>query len=267
MKTKIILLCTLCILAVCSNALGLGGGAVTPGYNDSADTAALAAEMEAMRQAALLKQEQQQFINDFIPRHPWRVLNGITNYVKLQGVEFCGKVVDITPNGVRIEGQYGTLCSTGYYPADYSYNDFFVANYPFEVVDGQIISSEEHLMAWYVGTYTYTTVNGSSRTIRKLDYGIPCGPAPEFVQEQIEAARAKAILDKEKWEQGQINAVKWLQSQATNGDAGAQCSLGGHYLNGQGCETNREQAIFWLQKSAAQGDIEASNKLASLQKR
>jgi TPR repeat protein len=35
-------------------------------------------------------------------------------------------------------------------------------------------------------------------------------------------------------------------------------------LNGQGCETNKEQAIFWLQKSTAQGYMEASNKLSAL---
>jgi hypothetical protein len=228
--------------------------------------------MDSLRQSAIQEQQQQQFLYDFIPRDPWRVLNGTTNYVKLQGVEFCGKVVDITPNGVRIEGEFGDLCKT-YYPAEgfsdvynHDFQDFFVARFPFEVVNGQIISSDEHLMAWYVGAYTYTTVSGGSRTIRKLDYGIPCGPAPEFVQQQIEAAKAKAEKDKQKAIQLQINAVCWLLSQATNGDASAQCSLGIHYLNGQGCETNREQAIYWLQKSAAQGNIEASNKLASLPK-
>jgi hypothetical protein len=62
----------------------------------------------------------------------------------------------------------------------------------------------------------------------------------------------------------QSNVIRWLQPQATNGDASAQCDLGEHYLNGQGCVTNREQAIYWLQKSAAQGYLEASNKLVKL---
>jgi TPR repeat protein len=121
-------------------------------------------------------------------------------------------------------------------------------------------------MAWHVGTYTYSTVNGGSRTIHKLDYGIPCDPPPELIQKQIEAAKAKAILDKKRAEQAQVNAVKWLQPQATNGSAYAQYSLGLHYLSGQGCETNREQAIYWLQKAATQGDLEASNALIRLQK-
>jgi S1-C subfamily serine protease len=89
---------------------------------------------------------------------------------------------------------------------------------------------------------------------------------PEQIKAAQDAAQARAIADKERSMQGQINAVRWLQPQATNGDASAQCSLGFHYLNGQGCETNREQAIYWLQKAAEQGNLEASNKLVSLQK-
>jgi TPR repeat protein len=53
----------------------------------------------------------------------------------------------------------------------------------------------------------------------------------------------------------------WLQSEATNGSVSAQCSLGLHYLNGQGCETNKELAVYWLTQAANQGEIEASNKL------
>lgn len=65
-----------------------------------------------------------------------------------------------------------------------------------------------------------------------------------------EAVTARAIADKKRAEQGQVAAVKWLQPQATNGDTSAQCSLGIHYLNGQGCETNRELGIYWLKEQA-----------------
>jgi hypothetical protein len=205
--------------------------------------------------------------NKFVPRDPWRASDGATNYVKIHGVEFYGKIVDITSGGVIINGSYGRLYGdpypTPYAPSLFDYNDFFVAHFPFDVVNDQVIPEDEHLMAWYVGTYTYTTVSGGSRTIKKLDYGVPCEP-PAPTKEQIEAAKAKAILGKKQVEEGQINAVKWLQSQATNGDAGAQFSLGIHYLNGKGCETNRELAVYWLKESAAQGNIEASNKLSTL---
>lgn len=262
-KTKIILVCTLCIFKFSFNAAGLGGGylIVSPNYGPE-----VAAENAAWLAAARDEEQQKLIRQAFVPHDPWRVFYGITNYVKLRGVEFSGKVMDITSGGVRIQGEFGTLFGTDYSPdSEQNYDDFFIAHYPYDVVNGQVIPSSYHLMAWYVGTYTYTTVNGGSRTIRKLDYGIPSDPAPEFIQQQIDAAKAKAILDKQKYEQGQINAVRWLQSQATNGVAYAQCSLGEHYLNGQGCETNRDQAIYWLQKSASQGYIEASNKLATLQ--
>lgn len=80
------------------------------------------------------------------------------------------------------------------------------------------------------------------------------------------AANAAIEAQKKKTFELEKHTVEWLLSQATNGSASAQCSLGIHYLNGQGCEINREQAIFWLQKAAEQGDFEASNKLASLKK-
>jgi hypothetical protein len=99
------------------------------------------------------------------------------------------------------------------------------------------------------------------------DYGKPYVPpplTPEQIQAAQKAANARAIANKKIAEQGQVNAVRWLQPQATNGNASAQCRLGLHYLNGQGCETNREQAIYWLKKAADQGDTEASNTLTRL---
>jgi len=221
-------------------------------------------EQEAASRQRSAAIAQAKAMNDFIPRDPWRAMSGKTNYIKADGVEFCGKVMDVTKDGVRIEGAYGDLFGTSYIPSMYSYDDFFVANFPFEVVNDQVIPQSEHLMAWYVGTYTYSTVNGSSRTIKKLNYGIPCDPPAELIKQQQEAAAARALAEKKKADQGQVNAVHWLQTQATNGSASAQCSLGIHYLNGQGCETNREQAIYWLKKAAEQGDTEASQKLAGL---
>jgi hypothetical protein len=211
--------------------------------------------------AALKLQKE---IQDFVPDNPWRSINEQTNYIKINGVEFCGKVVDVMKDGVRVEGKWGDLFTTSYLPEMYDYKDFFVANYPFDVVNDHVIEASEHQMAWYVGTYTYSTINGGSRTIEKLDYGIPCDPPPELIQQQMAIAKAKAIEDKKRADEGQIKAVAWLQSQATNGIPSAQCSLGEHYLIGQGCETNREQAIYWLTQSANQGYLEASNKLASL---
>lgn len=88
-------------------------------------------------------------------------------------------------------------------------------------------------------------------------------------EEAAAAAAARKIVaqrEQQKNYLAQSNAVRWLQPQASNGSASAQCSLGLHYLNGQGCDVDQEQAIYWLQKAAAQGDVEASNKLVSLKK-
>ena len=232
------------------------------------NTGASVAETEAAQKAAAFQSER---LRSFVPRDPWRVINGETNYVKLTGREFCGKVVDVSSDGIRIEGEFGDVFSH-YYPAsgfsdtslaEHGYSDFWVANFPFEVVSGQIISSDEHLMAWAVGTYSYNTVQGGSRTIKKLDYGVPCAPPPPSPQ-QIAAIKAKQELDRKRAAQGQVKAREWLLTQATNGSASAQCSLGLHYLTGEGGEVNRDLAIYWLKKASDQGDREASNKLVSL---
>lgn len=79
-----------------------------------------------------------------------------------------------------------------------------------------------------------------------------------------EAARITALRDRQRALINETNAVRWLQTQVTNGSASAQYSLGLHYLNGRGCATNRDQAIYWITQAANQGDTEASNKLTSL---
>lgn len=142
---------------------------------------------------------------------------------------------------------------------------FFVAGFPYQVAENESIngySAKEN------GVYTYSTTIGGTSTIRKLDYGIPCAVPVELVEKAIQTAKAqadaKAAAIKRQKEESDKNAVKWLLTQVTNGDASAQCDLGERYLNGQGVETNRETAIYWLTQAANQGDTEASNKLSQL---
>lgn len=192
----------------------------------------------------------------FVPKDPWRAINGHTNYVKLDGVEFSGQVVDVTSGGIRIDGVWGTLGLPGHR------EDFLVVNFPYEVVNDETIQMSEHLMAWYVGTYAYETVNGASRTIHKLDYGVPCGPNPDQI-----AALQKEMQEKaEVQHQAELKKLETLKEGATNGDSAMQYSLGVHYLYGVGgCETNKDAAIFWLSKSAAQGNMDASNDLGAIE--
>jgi hypothetical protein len=203
----------------------------------------------------------------FIPLDPWRAIGGQTNYVKLDGVEFCGKILNVTREGVIIEGEWGAL-GTVYYPRngwfDYTqepeYNDFFVANFPYQTAVGNIIPSDKHLMAWSAGDYTYQT-GDASRTIRKLDYGVPCGPDPVLL-----AARQKQLQEaEEKRRERDLRRIRELEHDAKNGDSSAQYSLAIHYLHGIGCETNEVQGIYWLIKATAQGNMDASNDLQEIE--
>ncbi len=173
------------------------------------------------------------------------------------------RVSDVMNDGLLVQKR--SRLKGGY---DYELGDpFFLTNYPGfkELTDNQDIQ----FLALRTGSYQYTDTTGAVRTVPCYDYGTPYVPpalTPEQIKAAQEAANARAIADKKKAYQAQANAVRWLQPQATNGDASAQCRLGLHYLNGQGCETNREQAIYWLQKSSDQGSTEASNILATLKR-
>ena len=200
----------------------------------------------------------------FVPLDPWRAIGGQTNYVKLDGVQFCGKIVDVTPHGIRIEGEWGQL-GTVYYPVNGwgdnpdqpEYADYFVTNYPYKATTGGIISSAKRLMAWYAGTCTYNTANGGSRTIGMLDYRIPCGPDPVWLAVEQKQTQDAA----EKRRESDLRKIELLERDATNGDSSAQYSLGFHYLHGIGCETNQVTGIYWLLQAAAQGNMSASNDL------
>ncbi len=129
----------------------------------------------------------------------------------------------------------------------------FINNYSSGAIDQEI-----SIRAIKTGTIKIT-----GQVLEEWDAGKPYVPPPP-TPEQLAAIKLKQELDKKRAMEGQTNAVHWLQSQATNGDVSAQCSLAEHYLNGQGCETNRDLAIQWLQKAADAGSMEASNKLSQL---
>ncbi len=196
----------------------------------------------------------------------FRVVHGITNYIYDGNWNYVGgKVLQTLPDGVLVK------------PTDPDATDVFVDGYPFQTVDDQVFAG---CMAMEDGVYTFTAVSGGRRTVKKLSFGVTVTPSPELLEKEINItkyeiqnhplilkAKADAVArqkSKEKNYQAQANAIRFLQPQATNGDASAQCELGLHYLNGQGCETNQEQGIYWLQKAAAQGDLRASKKLEQL---
>jgi hypothetical protein len=206
---------------------------------------------------------------NFIPKDPWREIGGQTNLAKGDGwVQFGGKIIEVQPTGIRVNGEHGKPPLA--FSPDGSYEPveiFFVENYPYQCAEGENLVSAQHLTAKESGVYTYPTAIGGTSTIRKLDYGVPCGVPAWFIEQQkkqADATQAAIEAQKKKAFESQKRAVEWLLSQATNGSASAQCSLGFHYLNGQGVETNKETAVYWLTKAANQGDMEASNKLSQL---
>jgi TPR repeat protein len=108
------------------------------------------------------------------------------------------------------------------------------------------------------GSNSATTDSASGETVGVYDMGVPWNPPPHIVTPEEIKIKAKKRAEQEK------KAVQWLLSQATNGSASVQCSLGLRYLKGQGVETNEALGRMWLEKATAQGDTEASNKLAEL---
>jgi len=196
------------------------------------------------------------------------VIEGVTNCIwDISGIS--GRVLEVTDDGILLNR--------------FSQNNVLLTNYSKVVVDNQHINC----FAKNVGVYSYQSVSGGISTIPKYDCGKPVLPSQEFLEQAINlvrtaiatnpfAIRNQSIVEKqEKAKQkardenykAQANAIHVLEPEATNGDASAQCELGMHYLNGQGCETNQEQGIYWLQKAAAQGDLRASKKLEQLKER
>jgi hypothetical protein len=171
-----------------------------------------------------------------------------------------GKVYDMRQSGEMKDGdvQYANDVVV---VITYGLSDIAIKNY-----DGKDATAGRHISccAIRVGTYDWNGV-----PLELWDCGTPYVPKPQ-TPEQIAAAKeaAKIASDRahQKYLTGETNTVRFLISEVTNGDASAQCDLADHYLNGVGCETNRDLAVYWFTQAANQGDMEASNKLASLQK-
>ena len=93
--------------------------------------------------------------------------------------------------------------------------------------------------------------SGSGKTVFVYDMGVDYYPPPRVLTPEEQKVEAKKHADQDR------KTVQWLLSQATNGSASAECSLGVRYLKGQGVETNAALGRSWLEKAAAQDDTEA----------
>jgi len=102
--------------------------------------------------------------------------------------------------------------------------------------------------------------SGSSYTVSVsiYDMGVDYYPPAHALTPEEQKTAVKKHAEQEN------KTVQWLFSQATNGSASAETSLGFRYLKGQGVPKDEALGRQWLQKAAADGDAEAASKLATL---
>ena len=103
-------------------------------------------------------------------RDPWRVVNGVTNYIPRARLgrwrRFAGEVLQVTEGGVRLMGYCEGVS------LNVAHNvEFLVAGFPYEKAENEFVSIADNCTAQEAGVFTYTTVLGATRTIRKLEYG------------------------------------------------------------------------------------------------
>lgn len=153
-------------------------------------------------------------------------------------VIFTGHVLQSTNGIVTVEG---------YYAANPEGLRLFIPR-TFDVYNFPYPTRKRQFLSGFGGAYFSAMLQNDGN----LNYW----KLPDFSFKQ-KSSQQKSIDDQ--------HLMKWLNSQATNGSASAECSLGEHYLKGDCCETNKDLAIKWLTLATSNGDIEASNKLVSLQ--
>lgn len=191
-------------------------------------------------------------------RDPWRVFGGKTNNILAAGgVAFSGKVLQVHRDGVRVLGRYGHSLEAA------PEREFIVVNFPYTAADGEYIKGY-NWFALPLGVESYSTVGGYSRTLRRLDYGIPCDPPATPPPTKQEIAAAKTEAEKKQIETDKAT-FKFHLARAQAGNDGSQLRVAEMFLQGKGCTANKDQAIAWLKKSAGQGNTDAKQRLAELE--
>ena len=181
-----------------------------------------------------------------------------------------GKIYNLFQTGVFVGGYVqgvrddALIVRTGQDSGDYR----AIKNYKGEAVADKYI----YTVAMRNGIYT-----DGNTPLELYDCGTILSPDEERQQEQatrekmVADAKAKAdavtaLREAQRQKSFIINSneVVRLSLEATNGSAAAQYSLALHYLDGRGCETNKDLAVHWLKIASDGGYFGASNKLAEL---
>jgi hypothetical protein len=175
---------------------------------------------------------------------------------------FGGRVVGVSPDGVFIDGTYYTGGMSRTFVGRY-----FVANFPYVVAEGEVLSSDLKYSAKLAGTRNWTNAYGAWWTFRSLDYGkvwTPVKTANASSPQQKEAASAASAVATKKKSELAARTLKWHQELAAKGDALGQYEMGKRYLRGDGVEKDPAQAKALFEKSAAQGNTLAVDALERL---
>lgn len=199
------------------------------------------------------------YTTDFTPHpdpvnpDPYRIINGETQRVDETWLALSGRVLQVHPGeGLRVDGGInGAGLDT----------DFFVVHLPVSAAEGDLLPPKGvALLVKEAGTYTYSTSAGSTRTIRKFDYGIPC-PRPTLSPAQLAAYQA-TILARVKAAKEKVLAND--QAAAARDDADGLERMAERYRDGNGVETNLIKARMYFMRADVGGSLTASNKLAQL---
>ena len=185
---------------------------------------------ETRNQADELEDEAERYRNFFIPKDPRRNFDSVKQFVRTSGwMEFQGNVLEVQKGGIRVKGGYGEP-----FQVIDTNKEFFVANFPYPVADGESIglgrdvhamvahdagvctlannyateegTAQTTTMAGVSRTTETATVMGGSHTVRKLDYGAPC-ERPDDVPKEVVVSDLKPV------EKEQITAAKLRASE------------------------------------------------------
>lgn len=221
-------------------------------------------------QSAIKLEDQRKWFN---PSDPWRYFTETGETISAKNtnfVQFVGQVLEVHKDkGIRVQGYFGKPCMWPGGTAAFTTPqnnipipdqiEFFVEGFPYAVFEGDFITWEQSRVAVPSGAYSYSTVGGTSRMLRKLQYGIPTTEPPA----RPLTAEEKAALQKKRTEQAS-RTLEWHKKLASEGDAYGLVRMAERYMTGNGVETNKAKAKVYLQRAADDGSAEAKQMLEKL---
>jgi len=251
MKTISALLFVLISSAYAGNNLGFYNGTPVQSGPSPEQLAVRSANQQKMNQLNADEQLRIQ-IQNFVPKDPWRIIDGTTNYAKGgDWVQFVGQVVQVHPKGVRVKGGYGSPLLLE------NSSEFILVNFPYPAADGEEFALNDHWSAMFSGTISFSITTNIAETLRALDYGKPCD-TPAWV-----VAAIKAKNDQKKQDMA-ISTFTFRKQKADKGDAEYQFLTGECFRTGYGVGMDLNQAREWYRKAAAQDHAKAKAALEKL---